>query len=144
MIDYSHAKTVLFPEGPAKAKVLSVACRKRRDPDDWTKKVDTVVIELAVIHAGGTKDVYEDSIPVSRTSAWRIDELRKALGETLPDDDDPARATWNEEVAIDQVVFVSFTVWRSGKKTGNNIKYLLPPDGAEVYEAASMPQEVSA
>src|ERR1700693_3367980 len=105
MIDYTHTKTVLFPEGSAKAKIKSVACRKRRDPDDWTKKVDTVVIELAVNHAGGTKDVYEDSIPVTRTSAWRIDELRKALGETLPDGDDPARATRNEQVAVDQVVF---------------------------------------
>ena len=86
--------------------------------DDWTKKVDTVVIELAVNHAGGTKDVYEDSIPVTRTSAWRIDELRKALGETLPDDDDPARATWNEQVAVDKVVFIWFFIRRFWKKSG--------------------------
>ena len=86
--------------------------------DDWTKKVDTVVIELAVNHAGGTKDVYEDSIPVTRTFAWRIDELRKALGETLPDDDDPARATWNEQVAVDKVVFIWFFIRRFWKKSG--------------------------
>jgi hypothetical protein len=144
MIDYTHAKTVVFPEGLAKAKIKSVACRKRRDPEDRTKKVDTVVIELAVVHSGGTRDVYEDSIPVTRTSAWRIDELRKALGETLPDDDDPARATWNEQAAVGQIVFIWFSVWSSEKKTGNNIKYLLPEDGAAAFEMGTKTQEVSA
>jgi hypothetical protein len=144
MIDYTHAKTVTFPEGPAKAKVRSVACRKRRNSGDWTKKVDTIVIELAVIHARGLKDVYEDSIPVTRTSAWRIDELRKALGETLPNDDDPARATWDEQAAIGQIVFVWFSVWRSEKKAGNNIKYRLPADGAAEFEMATKSEEVSA
>ena len=144
MIDYTHVKTVVFPEGPAKAKIKSVACRKRRDPDDWTKKVDTVVIDLAVNHANGTKNVYEDSIPVTRTSAWRIDELRKALGETLPDDNDPARATWNEQVAVGQVVFIWFSIWKSEKKTGNNIKYLLPADGAAAFELGTKKQEVFA
>jgi hypothetical protein len=144
MIDYTHAKTVLFPEGPARAKIKSLSLHRRRDPEKRGTRVDTLVIELAVIHAGGTKDVYEDSIPVTRTSAWRIDELRKALGETLPDDDDPARANWNEKTAIDQVVFVRFTVWRSEKKTGNNIKYLLPADGAAEFETATKTEEVSA
>jgi hypothetical protein len=117
---------------------------RRRDPDEWTKKVDTLVIELAVVHADGTKDIYEDSIPITRTFGWRIDELRQAVGETLPDDDDPARANWNEETAIHQVVFVLFTVWKSDKKIGNNIKYLLPPDGAEAYREATKTEEVSA
>ena len=88
--------------------------------------------------------MYEDSIPITRTSAWRIDELRKALGETLPDDDDPTRTKWNEQTAVGQVVFIRFSVWKSEKKTGNNIKYLLPADGAAELEMATKTQEVSA
>jgi hypothetical protein len=108
------------------------------------KRVDTVVIELAVIFSDGKKDIYEDSIPITHSFAWRIDELRKALGEVLPDDDDPARANWNEENAIGQVVFVLFTVWKSDKKAGNNIKYLLPADGDKVFKEATKTEEVSA
>jgi hypothetical protein len=144
MIDYTHTKTTLFSEGPARAKIRSVKTLKRRDPEEWTKRVDTLVIELAVIHAGGRKDVYEDIIPITRTFAWRIDELRKALGETLPDDSDPATANWNEDTAIDQLVFVLFTVWKSDNKTGNNIKYLLPDDGAELFREATKTEEMSA
>jgi hypothetical protein len=144
MIDYTHTKTTLFPEGPARVKIRSVKTIKRRDPEEWTKRVDTLVIELAVIHAGGRKDVYEDIIPITRTFGWRIDELRRALGEILPDDDDPARANWNDENAIDQVVFVWFTVWKSNKKSGNNIQYLLPHDGTELFREATKSEEVSA
>jgi len=100
--------------------------------------------ELAVIHATGKKDVYEDSIPITRAFAWRIDELRQALGETLPADDDPARANWDEETATGKTVFIWFTVWQNEKKSGNNIRYLLPADGAEVFREATKPKEVSA
>jgi hypothetical protein len=144
MIDYAHTKTVLFPEGPARAKFISLKIRQRRDPEEWNTRVDTLVIELAVIHAGGKKDLYEDSIPITRASAWRIDELRKALGETLPADDDPGRANWDEETAIGHTVFLWFTVWKGEKKTVNNIKYLLPADGAEVFREATKQEEVSA
>jgi hypothetical protein len=144
MIDYTRTRTALFSEGPAKVKIIKVKTIKRRDPEEWTKKVDTVVIELAVFHSDGKKDFYEDSIPITHTFGWRIDELRKALGEILPDDDDPARANWNEQTAIDQVAFVWFTVWKSEKKTGNNIQYLLPDDGAELFREAPKTEEVSA
>jgi hypothetical protein len=144
MIDYTHTRTTLFPAGPARVKIRSVRTIKRRDPEDWTKRVDTLVIELAVIHSNGKKDIYEDSIPITHTFAWRIDELRRALGETLPDDDDPARANWNEENAIGQTAFALFTVWKSDKKVGNNIKYLLPADGDKVFKEATKTEEVSA
>jgi hypothetical protein len=144
MIDYTHVKTILFPEGPAKAKIISVKTRQRRDPEEWRNRVDTLIIELAVIHAGGPKDIYEDSIPITRTFACRIDELRKALGETLPADDDPARAKWNEETAIGKTVFILFTVWQNEKKSVNKIKYLLPAHGLEVFRAATNSEGVSA
>jgi hypothetical protein len=144
MINYTHAKTVLFSEGPAKAKFISMKIRKRRDPEEWTIRVDTLVIELACIHADGTKDIYEDSIPITRAFAWRIDELRKALGETLPAEDDPARANWNEETAIGKTIFIWFTVWQNEKKSRNNIKYLLPAEGAKVYELATKTEKVPA
>jgi hypothetical protein len=144
MIDYAHTKTVLFPEGPARAKFISLKIRQRRDPEEWTTRVQTLVLELACIHATGKKDVYEDSIPITRAFAWRIDELRKALGETLPADGDPARANWNEETAIDQTVYIWFTVWQNEKKSGNNIKYLLPADGPELFRTATKTEEVSA
>jgi hypothetical protein len=144
MIDYTHTKTALFSDGPAKVKIMNMKTIKRRDPEEWGNRVDTLVIKLAVIHADGKKDAYEDSIPITLTFALRIDELRQALGETLPDDDDPARANWNEETAIGQVIFVWFTVWKSDKKAGNNIKYLLPADGAEAFREATKTEEVSA
>jgi hypothetical protein len=144
MIDYTHTKAVVLPEGPAKAKIIKLRVCPRRDPEEWTNRVQTLVIELACIHATGTRDFYEDSIPITRAFAWRIDELRKSLGETLPDDDDPARTNWNEETAINQTVFVWFSVWRNEKKSGNNIKYFLPVDGLEVFREATKTQEVSA
>jgi hypothetical protein len=50
---------------------------------------------------------------------------------------------WNEETAIGQTVFIWFTVWQNEKKSGNNIKYLLPADGLEVFREATKPAEVS-
>ena len=33
MIDYTRTKTVIFPEGPAKAKITSLNLHQRRDPE---------------------------------------------------------------------------------------------------------------
>jgi hypothetical protein len=144
MVDYGHAITALFPEGVAIAKILDVKICHRRDPEEWGTLVDTLVIKLACIHADGTKAIYFDSIPITRTFVCRIDELRRSLGETLPPDSDPARANWNEETARGQTVFIRFTVWKSKEKTGNNIRYLLPADGAEIFREATQREEVSA
>jgi hypothetical protein len=144
MIDYTHMKMAVLPEGPARAKFIRLKIRQRRDPEDWGTRVDTLVIELAVIHATGRKDLYEDSIPITRAFVWRIDELRRALGESLPPDDDPARANWDEKTAIGQTIFIWFTVWKNEKKTGNKIKYLLPGDGAKAYGEATMTEGVPA
>jgi hypothetical protein len=128
---------VFFSEGPARAKIIGVKKRQRRDPEERSTRVLTIVIELAVIHASGQKDFYEDSIPITRSAAWRIDELRKSLSEMLPDSDDPTRAKWNEDSAIGQTVFVWFSVWQREKKAGNNIKYLLPVDGDAAFKEAT-------
>jgi hypothetical protein len=145
MLNYEHALAVLFPEGPAKAKIIDIELGQRRDPESWSTRVDTLIVKLAVIHASGKKDIYEDSIPITRTFAWRLDELRQALGETLPADDDPNRANWNEETALGETVFVLFSVSKNNKKSWNNIRYLLPVDGAEIFaEAVTKIEEASA
>jgi hypothetical protein len=145
MLNYAHALTVVFPEGPAKAKIIGTKVGKKRDPEAWENRVDTLIVELAIIHASGKKDVYEDSIPVTRTFAWRLDELRQALGEALPADDDPNRANWNEEIALNETVFVWFSVSKNDKKSWNNIRYLLPAGGAELFaEAVTKIEEASA
>jgi hypothetical protein len=145
MVNYAHALAVLFPEGAAKAKVIDIKVSKRRDPGAWQERVDTLIVKLAIIHVCGKKDIYEDNIPITRTFAWRLDELRQALGETLPADDDPNRANWNEGIALNETVFVWFSVSKNDKKSWNNIRYLLPAVGAEVFaEKVTMTVEASA
>ena len=63
---------------------MRVSLRKRRDPDNWETKVETLCLQLAVIHYNGLKEVIEDTIPITRQRVWRLNQLRVALGETLP------------------------------------------------------------
>jgi hypothetical protein len=55
MPNYAHVLPILFPKGPAKAKIIGAKLGKRRDPEAWDKRVDTLIINLAVIHASGKK-----------------------------------------------------------------------------------------